>query len=149
MNIKLNVGCGSNFLPGFINTDAELDITKPLPHEDDSVSFILAEHVVEHVSGPDAFRFMEECHRVLKIGGTLRICVPELTRLDRAKRKDIITNHGHLVTFNYYNLRDMLEAAGFHQQLISKTDRKEIDGHWKVIGKKLDALETLRVEAIK
>ena len=149
MSTKLNVGCGGNILDGFINTDIDMDITKPLPYPDKSISFILAEHVVEHVSGADGFRFMEECFRVLKSGGTLRICVPELKNLDRMKRRDIITNHGHVMIFNYQNLRDMLITAGFNINLISKTNRKPCDGHFRVIGERLDKLETLRVEATK
>jgi len=149
MSIKLNVGCGGNIIEGFINTDAEMDITQPLPYANGSVSFILAEHVIEHVSGPDGFRFMEECFRVLKHGGILRLCVPELARLDRPKRKDIITNHGHVMVYNMTNIKDMLTTAGFDRQLIVKTKARNTDGHFKVIGKHLDDLETLRVEATK
>lgn len=149
MSTKLNVGCGGNFLAGFINKDIEMDITKPLPYKNNSVDFILAEHVVEHVSCADGFRFMEECFRVLRHGGILRICVPELARLDRQKRKDIIINHGHMMVYNLTNLTDMLTTAGFDRQLIAKTKAKDIDGHHKVIGRHLDNLETLRVEATK
>jgi predicted SAM-dependent methyltransferase len=147
MSIKLNLGCGGNVLAGFENHDIDMDITKPLPHKDGSVDFILAEHVVEHITGPEAFRFMKECYRVLCSGGTLRICVPELARLDRAKREDIIVNHGHLMVFNFDNLRDMLVTAGFINP--RRVQRSTLDGHWKVIGEPLDTQETLRVEAVK
>lgn len=147
--MKLNLGCGGNILEGFQNHDADMDITKPLPFPDNSVEFILAEHVVEHTSGPDSFRFMCEAYRILKPGGILRICVPELARLDNAKRADIICNHGHLQVFCQENLRLMLCAAGFMPYRIEYTERKEIDGHWKIIGEPLDTAETLRVEATK
>jgi predicted SAM-dependent methyltransferase len=92
---KLNVGCGSNWLDGWENRDMDLDLRKPLPHSSNSLEFILAEHVLEHLSGPEMFRFLEEAHRCLRHGGTLRVCVPELARVDNAKRKDLIVNHGH------------------------------------------------------
>lgn len=145
--MKLNVGCGGNILEGWRNHDADMDITKPLPIPSESVEFILAEHVIEHTSGPDSFRFMCEAYRILKPGGVLRICVPELARLDNAKRADIICNHGHLQVFCEENLTLMLEAAGF--PLIVRTGRKEIDGHHLVIGIELDTAETLRMEATK
>lgn len=147
--MKLNVGCGGNILEGWRNHDADMDITKPLPLADNSVEFILAEHVVEHTSGPDSFRFMREAYRILQPGGTLRLCVPELARLDNAKRADIICNHGHLQVFCEENLTLMLQAAGFSPEKIVRTGRKEIDGHWKVIGEPLDSAETLRMEATK
>jgi len=69
---KLNVGCGSNWLPDFENRDMDLDLRKPLPHAGNSLEFILAEHVLEHLTGPEMFMFLEEAHRCLKSGGTLR-----------------------------------------------------------------------------
>lgn len=147
--MKLNVGCGGNILEGWRNHDADMDITKPLPFPDNSVEFILAEHVIEHTSGPDSFRFMCEAYRILKPGGVLRICVPELARLNNAKRADIICNHGHLQIFCQENLTLMLQAAGFAPEKIVRTGRKEIDGHHLVIGIELDTAETLRMEATK
>lgn len=147
--MKLNLGCGGNILAGWENHDSDVDITKPLPYPDNSAEFILAEHVVEHTTGPEGFRFMREAHRVLEPGGTLRICVPELARLDNPKRADIICNHGHLMVYCWESLFLMLQAAGFSPNKIVGTERKECDGHWKVIGEPLDTAETLRVEATK
>lgn len=147
--IKLNVGCGGNILQGWRNTDADMDISKPLPYPDNSVEAILAEHVGEHLTAPQFFGFMEEAYRVLKRGCVLRVCVPELARLSHEKRKDIIINHGHLQVCCEENIRLMLEAAGFTPSMISRTGRKEIDGHYRQIGIDLDTLETLRMEAIK
>jgi len=145
----LNLGCGTNKLPHpWKNHDRDLDITKPLPYKSDSVDVIFIEHCLEHVTGPQGFRFMQEAFRVLRKGGTLRICVPELARVDQAKRVDLIVNHGHLMVYCWENLNLMLRAAGFAPD-IRITDRKGIDGHWKVIGRELDDAETLRVEAYK
>jgi predicted SAM-dependent methyltransferase len=145
--MKLNVGCGGNILQGWVNRDSDMDIRKPLPFKNDSVDEILAEHVVEHVTGPEAYRFFKEAKRVLKEGGVLRVCVPELVRLSRDKAEDIIVNHGHLQVFCLENLQLMLLTAGFRG--VNQTDRKPCDGHWKVIGEELDTRETLRVEAYK
>lgn len=145
----INLGCGKNLLPPpWANYDRELDITKPLPFPSDSADQICIEHCMEHVTAPDAFRFMQECHRVLKQKGTLRICVPELERLSKEKAANIITGHGHLMVYNLANLTAMLWAAGFVYALKVPFD-EATDGHWKVIGKEQDALETLRVLATK
>lgn len=147
--LKINLGCGSNVLAGWHNHDWDVDITKHLPWENDSADMIFIEHCLEHVTGPEGFRFMKEAHRVLKPTGVLRICVPQLAKVANAKKADLIVNHGHLMVYCHENLTLMLEAAGFFPENIIGTGRKEIDGHWKVIGEPLDTAETLRVEATK
>jgi SAM-dependent methyltransferase len=49
-----------------------------LPFADASVDFIFCSHVLEHFFRPDGDRLLEEIHRVLRPGGTARICVPDL-----------------------------------------------------------------------
>lgn len=147
--VRINLGCGTNKLSGFQNYDAELDIRKPLPFAAESVDFILIEHCLEHVNGPDGFRFLKEAYRVLKPNGVLRVCVPQLKKLPRDEREDIITNHGHLQIYNAELLYDYLTTAGFDRNRILLTPWRPIDGHWKVIGREKDDRETLRVEAQK
>lgn len=127
----------------------DCDLTKlPLPYKDESVEFILGEHVWEHLSGPDGFRLMEECHRILIPGGVLRICVPHLERIQEPGHcRDLIVGHGHLVVFNLPLLISLLQLAGFGK--VYETGRKEWDGHHRVIGEAKDDLETLRLEAVK
>lgn len=145
--LKVQFGSGGNILDGWVNHDAEVDITKPLPYADNSVDFILAEHCAEHISGPDVLRFFDECRRILKSGGVLRVCVPSLFRVDKAKARDLVLNHGHLMVFYPDTLKRLLVIAGFGN--VVETGRNEIDGHWKIIGKEQDDLETIRVEATK
>jgi len=85
MSVKLNLGCGSIYLEGFENldydknslADKQLDLNhKPYPYEDDSVDFIYASNVVEHLS--DMRLFFRECHRILKPGGRLHIKCPHI-----------------------------------------------------------------------
>lgn len=143
----LNLGCGGNILKSWENHDADIDITKPLPFPDNKFFMILMEHVLEHISGPDVFRCLKECHRVLVPGGFLRVCVPILDRLTPEAAIDIVVNHGHKVILDFNILRRLLCLADF--QHVVETERRECDGHWKVIGEEKDTLETLRLEASK
>ncbi len=80
---KLNLGCGWDIDPGFINVDVvkldgvdvvcDLD-EGPWPWDDSSVSYIKASHVFEHITDP--ILFMTEAWRVLHPGGVLDIRVP-------------------------------------------------------------------------
>lgn len=83
MKVKLNLGCGKDIRPGWINVDKiELDGVDivhdldmfPYPFDDNSVDYILMNHTLEHLD--DVVRVMEECHRILKPNGRLEIVVP-------------------------------------------------------------------------
>lgn len=54
------------------------DATKSIPLETSSVDCIYTSHMVEHLSQNGARSFLREAHRVLKVGGVVRISVPDL-----------------------------------------------------------------------
>jgi predicted SAM-dependent methyltransferase len=144
---NVNLGCGGNKLDGFNNYDSELDISKPLPFADNSVEFILAEHVVEHIAAHDAVRFLQECRRVLSPGGVFRLCIPVINRLPSDHALDIVFGHGHQAAYSTDLVYHLFRIVGFKN--VVETPRKPIDGHWRVIGIEKDDLETLRIEAVK
>jgi len=81
MGLFLNFGAGPNQLPEpWQNLNAEHDIRKPLKFADGSVSFILAEHVIEHVPFLQGWGFIRECLRVLKPEGVLRLAFPDISK---------------------------------------------------------------------
>lgn len=84
--MKLNLGCGYSKLVGYVNVDhdaicnpdMQLDLNQPLPFEDNSVTEIRLQHVLEHL-GQDAktyFAIWKEFYRVLSDGGEIKIVVP-------------------------------------------------------------------------
>jgi hypothetical protein len=148
--MKLNLCCGSNILDGFDNHDSDLNISTPLPMPDNSVEFILIERGLEHVGPHEGFNFLREAYRVLSAGGVLRVCVPTLAKIeDREHAASLILGHGHQMVFSQGNLKAMLWAAGFDYSRMVVTGRWPMDGHWKVIGRDKDDLETLRLTATK
>ncbi len=83
-SLKLNVGCGGNAKPGWVNidliagADLQLDLREPIPLADGSAQLIYAEHFFEHLDYPGpASRFLAECRRLLEPGGMLSIGVPD------------------------------------------------------------------------
>jgi predicted SAM-dependent methyltransferase len=54
-----------------------LDLRKPLPFPDLSVDSIYSSHLLEHLQHDESIALLKECHRILKAGGTLSVCVPD------------------------------------------------------------------------
>jgi predicted SAM-dependent methyltransferase len=83
-HLKLHIGCGENIKDGWINIDLSakaeinLDMREPLPFVDNSCAIIYSEHFLEHLDYPEsAVSFLQECFRVLEVGGIFNCVVPD------------------------------------------------------------------------
>lgn len=150
--LKIEFGSNGRNMDGWLCTDiATCDICKPLPWPARSCSDLYCSHCLEHVSSPHAIQFLQECHRILVPGGTLRLIVPivgpQMLRDEIIKLVD--ATHGHHCGYNEDLLRTFLFAAGFSHHKILRTDRKPIDVHHLQIGEVMDNLESCRLQATK
>jgi predicted SAM-dependent methyltransferase len=98
-------GCGGRLAKGVLNTDlvgftdvrleatspgrvfrvngapfVHHDVTQPLPAEDGSFAWAYSEHLIEHISQPQAITWLKDVRRVLEPGGRLRLTTPDLER---------------------------------------------------------------------
>lgn len=55
------------------------NLSKRLPWPDNSIDVIYTSHTLEHFTKNDGYRFLLECHRVLRKGGIIRVVVPDLS----------------------------------------------------------------------
>ena len=85
-SLLLNVGCGPNSHPDYINLDYywhnKIDICwniekKPYPLPDASLEGIYTEHCLEHIAFESFQANIAEFYRLLKPGGVLRIVMPD------------------------------------------------------------------------
>ena len=82
---KLQLGCGGNFLAGWLNTDLEplsptvlyLDASMPFEFPDNSFDYIFSEHMIEHMPYAAGVNMLKESFRILKPGGRIRITCPD------------------------------------------------------------------------
>jgi len=100
--IKLNLGCASRPIPGYINIDLDTveemrarypNLTIPddvkiyqydifnLPYEDGTIAEARCDSMLEHLSFLEERRFFYEMKRVLKPGGLLSFSVPDFEDL--------------------------------------------------------------------
>ena len=87
--MKLHVGCGTKKLEGWINIDSVAncnpdlihDLAQPLPYEDCSADALMAHGVIEHFDKYMRYCVFGEWARVLKVGGTIDLELPDFQKL--------------------------------------------------------------------
>ena len=118
--MTLDVGCGIRKYPGSIGIDlnpataADLicDLDRfPYPFADRTFDHLRAIHVIEHLT--DVIRTMEEFHRLVKPGGTIRIETPHYT--DYSSFCDPTHKH-HLNSFSFRYFGDKDGGFGYYTQ---------------------------------
>lgn len=91
MSRLLNLGCGKRHHPAWTNVDFKSDgpdviahdLSKGLPFSDESFEAIYHSHLLEHFSKNYAPVFLNDCFRVIKPGGFIRVVVPDLESIAR------------------------------------------------------------------
>lgn len=103
------------------------ELEEGLPFEDASVDYIFCSHVLEHFYRGDGAQLLAEMKRVLKAGGVVRVCVPDLehavglyTSGERERALDyffVPSRAGyyrqHRYMYDYVLLEQALRDAGF------------------------------------
>jgi predicted SAM-dependent methyltransferase len=118
-----------------------VNLLRKLPFPDNFATFVFSEHVFEHFSYKEGLRLLHEIHRIIRPSGVLRLAIPDLDffmRLYADQKKysafiqkycqlmnpegppganaiinSVFMEHGHRYIYNFQELKDQLEAAGF------------------------------------
>ncbi|NJL52444.1 MAG: methyltransferase domain-containing protein [Hydrococcus sp. SU_1_0] len=85
----LNLGCGHRFDSRWTNINFRstgigvipYDLAKGIPFADDTFELVYHSHVLEHFNQTAAKTLIQECCRVLRPGGILRVVVPDLEQI--------------------------------------------------------------------
>lgn len=126
-DIHLHLGCGTKQLAGFINIDGNLfrktnlwlDLCNGLPFADNTVASAYASHVFEHFYPDELDRILNECHRVLRPSGSLRIVVPDMGSAVRAYvegRSELFIDFPRTCKSTGGRLSNLLFCDGNHRQ---------------------------------
>lgn len=87
----VNLGCGRTAHPDWINLDLvpavpgviRHNLCFGLPFHADQVDGVYHSHVLEHLRPEQGLWLLQECYRVLRPGGVLRVVVPDLEQIAR------------------------------------------------------------------
>lgn len=142
---NIHLGASHNIIDGWVNYDIDTsggatkaDLAKGIPISDNSVDKIFTEHVIEHFDKETGYFLIQECYRVLKPGGTMRIGWPNLNKLVSSylthskKHRKHVTPHlslrfghwdeifsdrlfswEHRYAYTPRHMRDILQEVGF------------------------------------
>jgi len=175
---KLHIGCGNRYIPGFVHIDV-----RKLPHVDyvtsadklamfgdNSVDLIYCCHILEHFPRQQTEQVLKEWYRVLRVGGILRLAVPDFEKLVEVylKTKDMklvlgslvgrqdYPENTHYMVFDFTSLSEILQRVGFkniHRYDWRQTIHKDYDDYSQSyiphMDKEHGILISLNVEATK
>ncbi len=127
--IKVSLGCGMRCPKGFIGIDIRkyrdvkyvMNIGREkLPFKDNSVDYIESIHLYEHFYAEELFFSIEECFRVLKPTGILRIEVPLFCDDDGRITKAYVVHPDHKQhfardTFGFWQVPADVDRNGYNK----------------------------------
>ena len=160
--MKLHLGCGGrNFGDDWIHIDQS---------DEDSCDVIYASHLLEYFDREEALQVLMEWRRCLKVGGVLRVAVPDFAAMCTLYK----TGHSlemflgplygkmgdppfyHKTVYDYCSLKLFLESLGFlkvKKYAWELTDHASIDDQSQAYIPHMDkdhgTLVSLNVEAVK
>lgn len=111
---KMQIGCGSNILKGWLNTDLNisrgivfLDAGDKFPIPADTFNYIYSEHLFEHLKVEEQLNMLEESLRILKKGGVMRIATPSLDFLFKLYADPNTLENKHYVNWAVKNIPNL------------------------------------------
>ncbi|NJB66728.1 putative SAM-dependent methyltransferase [Desulfobaculum xiamenense] len=137
--MKLNVGCGPDIRPGYINIDWNpasgvniVSDARALPFADCSVDEVLASDILEHFPWAEVRDVLREWKRVLKGGGRLELRTPDLGGLVRLynarrpgwRREDGVTKGVDPIVERLYGGQDF--HGNFHYVIFDQQSLREL-----------------------
>jgi predicted SAM-dependent methyltransferase len=137
------------------------NLSHSIPLPNNSVDFIFTSHFLEHLYLSEAKNLLNECFRVLKIGGVIRISVPDLeyavSLYGSGKKKEMLEQYffvedddsyyaRHKYMYDFEILKNKLASAKF-QNILRQTFQNGLTPDINILDNRPE--DSLFVEAMK
>jgi predicted SAM-dependent methyltransferase len=114
----LNLACGDIFItsPLWENCDfapkssdvKQVNLLGGLPYDDNTFELAYCSHYIEHIPKNEILNFLQECNRVLKPNGLIRLVLPNFENIAREYIKNI--DQGNLL-HSEFNIVEMIDQC--------------------------------------
>ena len=147
--LKINIGAGLSGVPGWFNIDnsptiaisriplaakvlktpnwpkdvRRVDVRKGLPFPSESAHYIYSSHTFEHFTWAESVSVAQECYRVLRPGGIIRIVVPDLKLIARQylQDNDPLASHRFIQRLSLsHTVADLVHPGANHAQMFDE-----------------------------
>jgi predicted SAM-dependent methyltransferase len=112
----LNLACGDHFVnsPEWVNCDfapqskivKQVNLLRKFPFKAESFDLVYCSHYVEHIELSNIQGFVNECARVLKKRGIIRLALPDFENIAREYVKNKDMNKNEFASFNIVEMID-------------------------------------------
>ena len=113
MDLKIHFGCGKDYKVGWVNLDLGkgadywVDVRNPLKIKTEKVSYIYSSHMIEHLEHHELLFHLQECFRLLKGGGVLRIGIPDFEMLIKGYgNAEVLNRYKNVVSGSTFQIPD-------------------------------------------
>jgi len=117
----LNLACGDYFISSssWENVDwatksreiKQINLLEKFPYLDGSFEIVYCSHFVEHIPYAQLQFFLEECYRVLKKHGVIRLVLPDFENIAREYIKNLDEHNFQYAEFNIIEMIDQCVRA--------------------------------------
>jgi predicted SAM-dependent methyltransferase len=114
----LNLACGNSavFSNEWENCDfapfdkrvRQIDLMNKLPYKNETFDLVYSSHFIEHIRLENLQFFLDECYRILKVGGVIRLVLPDFENIVREYLTNLENNQ---ILFSQFNIVELIDQC--------------------------------------
>lgn len=143
--MQLNLGCGNDYIEGWINVDKRSDVKTDICCDllelyryvgEESVDRIQATNVLEHVGWQEVKSVLKIIYNILKVGGQLSVRGPDIRRAAEKYLQGFISEELFIeVVYGKEDYEENTHKSGWSEEglekILSETGFKDVEVAWR------------------
>jgi SAM-dependent methyltransferase len=158
----LNVGCGTHYIDGWVNTDVWQDhsttpdvlvkMDEPYPFDDDTFDAIYLGHVLEHIAWPRLGVFLTDMVRIAKPGAPVLAVGPDVHKCIKRWANKLEPWDMVVSTMEHQDVDSQIYHMSDDGKYLTKTPPEWWDGaahHWNCYEERLELVMNTHFDNVK